>query len=90
MSDAFSGYGTGSQAEQIEALQGHVRALEITLIQMMRVISRGQQGEEAYQALAQGLLADANVHKPLPLLSSKATAFHLHHLSQVFGQSPQN
>lgn len=89
MTDQATGYSTSSPQEGVEALQGRVQALEIALIQMMRIITQGKTGEDAYQTLATGLRADARNVEAIPTLTMKAAHTELLFLAGVFGQPPE-
>lgn len=85
-----AGYVVTSPEEHGIAADGKVQGLEIALIHMMRVISHGLQGEEAYQFLARGLRADAENFKRIPGLYAKAAHFQLDSLAGIFSQSPRD
>lgn len=86
MSEEFEGYDPTAP----EAVAGRVQALEVTILQLMRVISEGLTGEEAYQKLAAGLRADAAVGRAFPGDFGKGYAGQLIGLALTLEQPPQS
>ena len=82
--------GKGINLNSLEASQGRILGLEIAVIQMMRVISQGLQGEDAYQHLSRGLRADAENLHAAPGELSKAAESELTYLASIFEQQPKS
>lgn len=82
-------YGVSTTEDYAQASAGQIRALEIALVQMMRVISQGLKGEEAYEHIARGLRADAESLKMMPGLQGKAFRSQLNSLASTFEQPPR-
>lgn len=79
----------GLNMNSVEALNGRAQAFEIAILQMMRVISQGLTGEDAYQHLARGLRADAENLKMMPGDMGKAGHYQLTMLASVCEQPPR-
>ncbi|SCX87989.1 hypothetical protein [Paracoccus tibetensis] len=58
--------GEGVSLNSIEALNGQIQALEVIMMQMIRIIAEGKQGEDAFATLARSLRAEATAIAMMP------------------------
>lgn len=86
MSDGSMGYFASTTEERAMAAEGRADALQAALIVMMRVISQGLQGQDAYDAASADLKAEAEQYKGMSELRFKAQHMQLEFLASVFAQ----
>jgi hypothetical protein len=78
------GYSMKNADEKADAALGRAEALMIVVVHMMRAISAGRTGEDAYRVLAEGLEADAENFKNVPMVQQQATLMQLEMLAKTF------
>jgi hypothetical protein len=94
MTENGSGCATSSADERAVAAEGRADGLQLAMIGMMRVISGGQTGKDAYQTVAEYLQAQAKGQESLfnlpglAGLRAQATHFQLNYLAGVFSHKP--
>lgn len=89
MSDENAGYSAVGFDQQLQAAEGKIDAHRTALIQIMRIISAGRTGEDAYQGLATGLRADAQMLSGSSNVRFQAAHLELTFLAGVFEQPPR-
>ena len=79
-----SGYAMTNADDKAEVALGRAEALRIVILHMMRAISAGRTGEEAYRVASEGIEADVASYKGLPTLQHKALVMELTMLAATF------
>lgn len=80
------GWSASNETERLDAAMGISDAHRIVILHMIRAISQGLSGEEAYEKIAAGLEADSNARRP----GVQGDAMHgeLHFLTSIFRGKP--